>query len=263
MEEVQPEITIIIPMYHSNLLIGDTCESIRAQIGVKWEAIFIDAKEDVRATEIIKSYQDPRFSVQVLTKGSLFALMNRGLLLARGKYINLLLVGCTYLAPRSLAAVLQSIHKNNDPDIFYTASYVDEHLYYSSEWQKALQTGFQPTLLQACFFKAGIFKKVGYFFQDLERRGTLEFFCRLCTHKDITIQSEFRVYIEMFQFPHQLLTRWTIFRETWAVILRYFGLKTALGWLFSKHSVELMRKKNMLDYILPGKLPRTEFVAKG
>src|SRR5689334_14993293 len=120
----QPEITIIIPIYQSNLLIGDTCESIRAQRGVRWEAILIEAKEDQYASEIIKSYKEPRFSVQVLKGGSLFALMNRGLLLAKGKYINLLLVGSTYLSPDSLNNALQSINKQDNPDIFYTASYV-------------------------------------------------------------------------------------------------------------------------------------------
>ncbi|MBS0634803.1 MAG: glycosyltransferase [Verrucomicrobia bacterium] len=248
---MHPEITIIVPIYQANLSIADTCESIRSQTGVSWEAIFIDAKEDPHASDVIKGYNDPRFSIQVLKGGSLFALMNRGLLLARGGYINLLLVGCNYLSPHSLKTVLESIRRENEPDIFYTACYVEGRLFYTNEWRKALETGFQPTLLQACFFKAGVFKTIGYFFQDLERRGTLEFFSRVCTYKDITVRSELRVYVEMLRFPKQLLTTWTIFRETWVVILRYFGLMAALKWLFSKRSIALIRKKQILPEILP------------
>lgn len=151
MEDLQPEISIIIPIHHSSQLIADTCESILSQQNVTFEAIFIDAGEELQADELVKSYHDSRIKVQALTKASLYALMNRGLLLARGKYVNLLLEGCTYLSPHSLAEALSKIRQKGEPDVYYSAAYVGESLYYLNDWKSALKKGFQPTLLQCCF----------------------------------------------------------------------------------------------------------------
>lgn len=255
MENLQPEISIIIPIHHSSQLVADTCESLLSQIDIRWEAIFLDAGLELEASQIIASYQDSRMKVQALTKGSLYAMMNRGLMMAQGQYVNIILEGCTYLAPTSLAVALKKLHELKDPDLFYTASYVGdsqglEHLYFIADWKNALTQGLQPTLLQSCFFKTQTFKKVGFFHQNLQRRGTLEFFCRLTALKDIRVASEMRVYVVMNLFPIDLLGSWVIFKETLLVIYQYFGLKGALSWLFSKQTTALVRRKYPLDFVI-------------
>lgn len=259
MENLQPEISVIIPIYHSSQLVADTCESLIAQQGVRWEAIFIDAGVELQASSIIKSYQDPRIRVQALTKGSLYALMNRGLLMAQGEYVNLLLEGCAYLAPTSLAVALKSIREHLNPDLFYTASYIGDstgarHLFYVDEWENTLKSGFQPALLQSCFFKADVFKKIGYFNQNLDRRGAFDFFCRAHLHPEVRVASEMRVYVEMNRFPKMLLTSWAIFSETYQVISRYFGRTSALKWLFSRHNKALFGGRYLLDLVIPEKV---------
>lgn len=259
MENLRPEISVVIPIYHSSQLVADTCESLIAQQGVRWEAIFIDAGVELHASEIIKSYQDTRIRVQALTKGSLYALMNRGLLMAQGEYVNLLLEGCAYLAPTSLAVALKSIREQKKPDIFYSASYIGDstgarHLFYVAEWENALKKGFQPALLQSCFFKTDVFKTLGYFNQNLDRRGAFDFFCRVISHPNIRVASEMRVYVEMNRFPTMLLTSWAIFSETYQVLCRYFGIRAALKWLFSRHSKALFGGRYLLDLVIPESL---------
>ncbi len=255
MEDLQPEISIIIPIHQAGQLIADTCESLISQQGVRWEAIFIDAGEVLQASEIITSYQDKRLRVQALTKASLYALMNRGLLMAQGEYVNLLLEGCAYLSPTALAIAMKSIREQNEPDIFYTASYVGdgkggEHLYYSEQWAEDLKKGYQPSLLQSCFFKTSIFKKIGYFDQGLDRRGMFDFICRATEVKSIVLASEKRVFVEMHLFPKGLLSSGTIFKETLFVIYRHFGIFTALGWLFSRQQKALFGRRYPLDFII-------------
>ncbi len=251
---MQPEISIIIPIYHASQLVADTCESLLAQEGCSWEAIFIDAGEELTASSIIKSYQDKRMRVQALTQASLYALMNRGLLMAQGQYVSLLLEGCTYISKHSLSEALHKIHREQDPDLFYTASYVGDevgksHLYYISDWAQALQSGCQPALLQSCFFKTALFKRAGYFYQDLERRGALEFFCRIHELGDCRVASQMRVYVEMNRFPKELLGSWLIFKETVSIIYAYFGLSAAIRWLFSSRLKGLFRPIYPLQYI--------------
>lgn len=256
MQNVQPEISVIIPIYHSSQLVADTCESLIAQQGVRWEAIFIDAGVELHASEIIKSYQDSRIRVQALTKGSLYALMNRGLLMAQGEYVNLLLEGCAYLAPTSLERALKSIKEHNNPDLFYTASYIGDasgtrHLFYVDDWEDALKRGLQPTLLQSCFFKTTIFKKIGYFNQNLDRRGAFDFFCRAHKAAEVCVKSEMRVYVEMNRFPSMLLSPWAIVSETYQVLLCYFGISHALKWLFSMRIKALFGGRYLLDSVIP------------
>lgn len=251
----QPEITIIIPIYHASQLVADTCESLLLQEGCSWEAIFIDAGLELQASDIIKSYQDSRIRVQALTKASLYALMNRGLLMARGEYVNLLLEGCTYLANTSLAEALRKIREYNNPDLFYTASYVGDeqgvrHLYYVSDWQNSIKSGLQPALLQSCFFKSSLFKRIGYFYQDLDRRGALEFFCRVHKDKGCHVASAMRVYVEMNRFPIELLGSWLIFNETVSVIYSYFGIQAALLWIFSTRLKVLFQRACPLEIII-------------
>ncbi len=253
MEDLQPEITIVIPIYQAGQLVGDTCESLLAQKNVRFEALFIDAGEGVTASEIVKSYQDTRLRIQALTKSPLYALINRGTLMAQGEYINILLEGCSYLAPDSLATMLQAIRAHNSPDIFYTASYVANRIFYTKEWQQNLQQGVQPALLQSCFFKNSLFPKAGFFYQDLDRRGTLEFFCRIQALKEYSVASECRVYVEMNKFPAGLLGPWKICRETFWVIKKYFGIHAALKWFFSKQIIGLFTREFPFELLLPNK----------
>ena len=257
MEDLQPELSIIIPIYHSSQRVVDTCESLLSQKGVRWEAVFVDAGVELHASEIIKSYQDKRLRVQALTQGSLYALMNRGVLMAQGEYVNLLLEGCTYLAPSTLAVALQSIREQKEPDLFYTASYVGDnsgnwHLYYTLDWASMLKKGFQPALLQSCFFKTSMFKKLGLFDQNLDRRGALDFFARLYIHPEVRVASEMRVYVEMNQFPRQLLGLWVIFKETYKVIYHHFGLRAVLKLIFSKQTLAAFLRRYPLDLVIPG-----------
>ncbi len=252
MEDLQPEVTIVVPIYQAGQPVGETCESLLAQKNVRWEALFIDAGESAAAQDIVKSYNDKRLRIQALTKSSLYALINRGVLMAQGEYINILLEGCLYLSPNSLQAVIKKIRDENDPDIFYCASYVGNQIFYTKDWQKNLLIGVQPALLQSCFFKNMLFPKVGFFYQDLDRRGALEFFCRMEAFKEVRIASECRVYVEMNKFPAGLLRPMPIFRETWWVIRKHFGLKSALRWLFSKQTFGIFKREFPLELLLSG-----------
>lgn len=257
MQGSELQISIIVPTQDSAQFIQDTCESLIAQKNCSWEAIFVDAGSIDRTIEIINSYKEPRFRIQVFSGASLFALMNRGIMLAKAEYVHLLLEGCTYLSSTALSTALQKLEEAKRPDLFYTASYVGDrggamHLYYLHEAFSRLQDGFQPALLQACFFQTSLFKKMGYFRCDLIRRSALDFFCRLKGRSDVHIASDCRVVVEMFLFPPRFLQSGLLYKETQAVILRYFGWLAALRWRLYAQFQPHTRKRFQLDLVLSG-----------
>jgi len=255
MTDAELQISIIIPTNNSGQFIQDTCESLLAQAECCWEAVFVDAGSVDRTVEIINSYKDPRFRIQTFTGGTTFALMNRGIMLAQAPYVHLLIEGCIYISPNSLATALKKIEEHKFPDIFYTASYVGDergkmHLYYLPEVSSYLKNGYQPALLQACFIQTALFKSVGYFRTDLVWRSALEFFCRLQGRSEVRIASEFRVYVEMFLFPPKFLHAKLVYRETQAVIQRYFGLLAAIRWRLSPKGLANTGSKFLLDVVV-------------
>lgn len=158
--------------------------------------------------------------------------------MATGQYVQILLAGCTYLTPVALKFAFSEIAKRALPDFFITASYVgdlqgDMHLYYDDLTSSKLSYGYQPSLLQSCFFKKELFKKLGYFSTDLEIRATLDFMCRIQSCQTIRIEQEERVYVELNSFPKGLVTLSGLLSETWKVIYRHFGLIRAVVWLFT------------------------------
>lgn len=257
MQGSQLQISIIIPTQDSAQFIQDTCESLMAQKNCNWEAIFVDAGSVDRTIEIINSYKESRFRIQVVSGASLFALMNRGIMLAKADYVHLLLEGCTYLSSTALSMALQKLEEEKRPDLFYTASYVGDrggarHLYFLSEAFSRLEDGFQPALLQACFFQTSLFKKMGYFRCDLIRRAALDFFCRLKGRADIRIACEYRVFVEMVLFPPRFLQSGLLYKETQAVLSRYFGWPVALRWRLRAQFQPHTRKRFELDVVLTG-----------
>jgi glycosyltransferase involved in cell wall biosynthesis len=228
--------SIIVPTKNASQSIGTTIESILQQRNVRFEAIFIDAESKDRTVEIIRSFEDPRIRVQVVPSSKVFEMINRGIVMAQGDYIQVLRPGDSYLYPDALALAVWQIAQNDFPDLFYCAcilrdEWYQSHFLFRPFMKELLRSGMQPTNLQSCFIKRSVFKKVGYFDTTLEEKGALDFFIRFLEHPELSSQSEMRVYIDSAITEESTASLLKNFSETFSLIRRHFGLPFALMWL--------------------------------
>lgn len=83
---MQPQISIVMPIYNSSLYLKESIESVLNQTFEDFEFIIIDDGSTDNSFDIIKTYQDKRINLQGLNHDYIGSL-NHGMRLAKGKYI--------------------------------------------------------------------------------------------------------------------------------------------------------------------------------
>jgi glycosyltransferase involved in cell wall biosynthesis len=236
-------ISIVVATHNASQHLASTIDSILSQQHGLFEAIFIDAESTDRTLEIIRSYEDSRIRIQSVPTNNLFEMINRGIAMAQGEYVQILLPGDQYLSPSSLQIVAHQIADNDLPDLFYSACTIYD------EWQKShflfrplkkelLRQGLQPTMMQAMWVKKSTFKKLGYFDAQYAVRAAFDFFIRFAKHPELSAYSEMRVYIE----SKPLLMKYSFllrsFRETFVLIRKYYGFTWSIIWLIRQKDLK-------------------------
>jgi glycosyltransferase involved in cell wall biosynthesis len=88
MSAKSPKITVLLPVYNSELYIKDAVDSILNQTFSDFEFIIIDDASTDKSVEIIQSYSDSRIQLIVKPKNSGYTdSLNYGLTIAKGEYI--------------------------------------------------------------------------------------------------------------------------------------------------------------------------------
>jgi len=238
-------VSIVIPTKNASQYIGTTIESILSQRNARFEVIFIDAESQDSTVEIIRSYNDARFRIQSVPSGKIYEMMNRGIAMAQGDYVLILMPGDNFLYPDAMALAIWQIAQNDFPDLFYSACFLREdwhepHFLFRPLKKELLRKGQQPTHLHSSWIKRQVFKEVGFFNTDLERRGALDFFIRFSRHPHLVASSEMRIYVD----PEPVLvTRSYLFKnfkETFHLISKYYGPLWAFIWLWKQKETKRM-----------------------
>jgi glycosyltransferase involved in cell wall biosynthesis len=83
-----PKVSIIMPVYNGESYLHEAITSILSQSFTDFEFFMIDDGSDDRSWEIMRSFDDPRIRLERNEKNmGLIATLNRGIKLAKGKYI--------------------------------------------------------------------------------------------------------------------------------------------------------------------------------
>lgn len=242
--------SIVVPTHNQAQYIAETIESILSQKNCNIEILFIDAESTDRTVEIIRSYEDSRMRIQTVPTTHIFEMINRGIAISRGDYVNILIPQGVYLYPDALSLVMHKIEEFNFPDLFLTASLCREETFipelcFNPYEEDLLKKALQPTFVHAFFVKRTVFQTIGYFDPDYLSRGVLDFLIRFFKSKQngLTVASEQRVYVDAT--PIYLLTpfAWTTFKETFLIIKRQFGLYFALSWFFTECDIKRLVKR--------------------
>jgi glycosyltransferase involved in cell wall biosynthesis len=86
----QPLISVIIPAYNHQRFIGAAVDSVLQQTVSDFELIVIDDGSTDNTGQIVRGYSDPRLTYLHQENKDAFNTINRGLSLAKGRYITIL-----------------------------------------------------------------------------------------------------------------------------------------------------------------------------
>ncbi len=116
--------SIITPSFNQGRFIRDCIESVKAQTGVEWEHLVMDAGSTDETLAVLKDYPHLKW-VSEPDKGMSDGI-NKGFLRATGDWVMWLNTD-DYLLPGALARVAECAQKNPDADVIYgECLFVDE-----------------------------------------------------------------------------------------------------------------------------------------
>jgi glycosyltransferase involved in cell wall biosynthesis len=241
---MSPSLSIVIATNNSSQHIVATIESILAQQECLLDVIIVDAESHDGTLSTIASYNSPLFRVQSVPKGStLFEMLNRGIKMASGQYIQFFFPGDGYLFEQAAKTLVTELQANGFPDLYYTACVIQDdaknsHLFFRPFQKELLACGSQPTVLQACLIKKTIFQKIGYFNLRYEKRASFDFYIRFLLFPESTFVAEKRVYIELMPISMDAAFLIQNVKENVQIIYRYFGISKLFHYLLKQKEMK-------------------------
>lgn len=133
-----PLISIVVPVYNSEIHLTDCLESIHSQIYTKWECIIVDDGSDDMSGKICDRYMssDSRFKVVHQPNKGVGAARNKGIELSRGEYITFIdsddIIHPQYISdfirrkPRKDAIIVSGMITRTPSRQFISFQYADE-----------------------------------------------------------------------------------------------------------------------------------------
>lgn len=238
---VFPKMTIIIPTCNDARKIGITLENITAQHYSDLEILIIDASSRDRTLEIVKSFPDTRIRLSSVSDYNRYEMMNKGIIIARGTYINFLFPGDYYIH-RNALQIMMHLAITKKASLVYCGCVIREaeketSILFREFSLEQLKKGQQPSSLQSCWFHKNIFNEVGKFDTRYQLRGGFDLFCRFLLYERLSYASIHRILTDydLRDITKKMLIRHFI--ETAIILQKNFGFFTVLQWLFHQNDI--------------------------
>lgn len=241
-----PFVTIVIPTFNCSQTLPLTLDSIINQHYPRYEILVIDGGSTDRTLEVLHGYHS-HIRLCSAPKYEVYPILNQGLALAKGDYINILFPGDFYIYLNTLWQMMSMAIQNSQPDLLYCATLLRDgrskvKFLFRSLNLSLLKKGQQPTSLQACWFKKETFKTLGYFRTDFQMRGGFDFFCRFCLNHSLRFIALRRAYID---FDLRGVTSSMVIRHFWEtgqIVTSYFGKWALIKWLIKQKEIKRITK---------------------
>lgn len=241
-----PFVTILIPTFNCSQILPLTLDSIIYQKYPYYEILVIDGGSTDRTLEVLHGYHS-HIRLCSAPKYEVYPILNQGIALAKGDYINVLLPGDFYIHPKTLWQMMSVAIQQSRPDLLYCATLLRDSqsevkFLFRSLSLSLLKKGQQPTSLQACWFKKELFETLGNFCTDFQMRGGFDFFCRFCLNRSLRFIALKRAYID---FDLRGVTSSMVIRHFWEtsqIIASYFGKWALIKWLARQKEVKRFAK---------------------
>lgn len=242
-----PKVTIVIPTYNCSQTIATTIESVIVQDYPDFEVVVIDSGSTDRTLEVIKSFHSDKVLVYSVTTNRRYEKLNKGITQSNGIYINFLFPGDFYINPDVLKHMMTLALSHDKPELIFCGTLLRDgkrevKTLYRHLSIKLLKKGQQPTSLQSVWFRSDIFRDLGKFNTQMYLRGGYELLCRFCLHKNLRAVSTSRVLTD---YDLRWVSKKMVIRHFWETlitIIKYFGMGSALHWLFIQKDMRRFTK---------------------
>ena len=115
-----PEISVIIPVFNTGIILKETIDSVIAQTFSDFEVIIVDdGSSDSITIDVLKSQDDHRIRIIHQVNSGVAAARNRGIAEARGKYVSFLDHDDLYL-PDKLEVLKSLLDETPDAVLAYS-----------------------------------------------------------------------------------------------------------------------------------------------
>ena len=198
-----------------------TLDTLKPQSG-SFEVILLDGEGSGRLKEQIPLYPELKMRVQDASGRNLAEMMNEGIGLAKGKYIQFLEPGDRYISQHGLEFLSTLI--GNEPHLVYA----------STRAREGISQGDFITARSPWFLRSKILE-LGGFDQKLSRCPAFDLLCRLFHDQKTEAVFCRRVLIDSEGQTAPV-------RETCKVLYRHFGFWHTLKWVFVQDRSQMFRR---------------------
>lgn len=231
-------LSVVLPVYNCSESIGLTLESMKSQGYGSLEIIVVDAGSTDRTLEIINSYAALISRIYTVTDLNLGDMINKGISLASGQYITILLPGTFYLSPWTYQLFAEKIFSSDFPDLAYCGS-IQREIHRESRTiflpfdLELMEQGKNPATMPACWFRSDLFQHLNKLKTKYVVRWGFDFFCRIAKEKNLQIVKIDRIFVDFDygRFSYGKVLRFAL--ETWLIIQEHFGFKKAVIWFLN------------------------------
>jgi hypothetical protein len=249
----QLKVTVVLPAYHDVYKLPFTLESLCVQTHRKLDCILL-VKEPVEELHSLVSTWAHQMNLQIYTlkTTSLARAYNRGVMLASGDYLQLMVPGDRYLSARSLSKMVEVALESFLPDMVFMGTLQSHEnrpstLWYNRYETSRLKKGVAPTKLSACLIRRDCLLEEGKLEDYHDEIAHLDWFCRMRSLAGFQFVCEEYYAIESQTRELSAKDRMFALAQMRQVIYRHFGLVSAVSsWMSHKplsHLIKWMVEK--------------------
>lgn len=228
-------VSVVVPTYNQGNSVARTLDSLMAQDYPELDIIVVDAGSTDKTLQIVRSYDPLIVRLHSVYEYDLYEMLNKGIALARGRYVNFLYPGGFYIQKDSLKYMMALACDHEMPHMIFGGTLLRSHsgevrVLFRALTESSMRQGKQPTSLEACWFRRDLFGLLGNFTTWYGLRGGFDLLCRLVKHPDLDVVSTSRVVTD---YEVRVVTRQMIlhhFWETLKVLLHHFGIIATMRW---------------------------------
>jgi hypothetical protein len=190
----------------------------------------------------------PYPSIQVVhaKSGTVSAMMNEGSRIAKGLYLQFLDPGDRFLSPQGLSYLKQLIEESHQPHLVYSGFLMrgpdepPQAVSFPFSYE-TLRKGMFPSHFRSSWFRRDSLLELGGFDELFTYRPTFDFLCRLYQKKDLRLAYSRRVLTDSEPRWVPPLEMLGYARETYRILYRHFGARSALNWIFVQDHLKMLR----------------------
>jgi glycosyltransferase involved in cell wall biosynthesis len=235
-----PFFSIVILARSGLHLLPLTLETIKSQSEQDFEVVIVASPQQ----GIAQLYPELRV---FQAKGKEIAeMMNEGIRVAKGRYLQFLDPGDRFLSHQGLSYLRQLIQDSHEPHLVYSGFLMrgpDEppRAVTFPFNQEILKKGLFPNHFRSSWFRRDSLQDLGGFDKMFSYRPAFDSLCRLYQKKDLKVVCSRRVLTDSESHSS---TPWEMVGyvvETCRILYRHFGLLPALRWIFVQDHLKMLK----------------------